>query len=289
MKKIIIAAIITGTILFLLSLSADAAKLDGDYVVVERGDTLSTIAGNYLGSVDKWTYLRDLNNLENPDLINIGQRIRINDLSEVVKRDIAYNISWDYMTRHFRARRGHSFSTDLTRPEAYNEIRLVMIAPDGAPTYQVKQKFTKTLTLLEWVDVLDIAEAIKANVPVYWHIVLMTALGAQESGFRNVPGSHGEIGPFQIKPHTAVWLLSGEVPIRDEDDASTVLDIPFNNTWMAYRILEKCGLTEDIRTMVPALEKYNSGSDRVNYAKRIKKRFDKLMERYNAEVLNALQ
>jgi LysM repeat protein len=289
MKKLIIAAIIVGTLLFLWSLSADAAKLSGDFVIVEKGDTLSLIAEQYLGSVDKWTYLKDLNNLENPDLISIGQKIRISDLSDIEKQTIAFDISWNYMKRHFKARRGHAFTAEMTRDKAYEEVRLVTISPNDLPTYQVKQKFTKTLTLLEWVDLLDIAEAVKSNVPVYWHVMLMTALGAQESGFRNVPGSHGEIGPFQIKPHTALWLLAGDVPIQDEDEATTVLDIPFNNTWMAYRILQKCGLTEDINSVLPALERYNAGSDRVNYAKRIKCRFDRLMKQYNEEALKALQ
>ena len=287
MKKIIIAAIITGTLLFLWSLSADAAQ-DGDYWNVERGDNLAYISKQVYGTIDKWTIIRDLNNIENPRLIYPGQSLRVIDLPAVKKNELAFDVAWDYMTKYFKKRRGRTYTTNLTREDAFMDIRGLLILDDSA-THEVKTALNRTLAKLEWIDMLEIAEAIKANVDNHWHILAMAALGAQESGFRNVPGSHSELGPYQIKPKTALWLLTGEVPIQNESEAISLLDMPFNNTWMSYRILQKCGLTDNMNSLVPALQKYNAGSDKVRYAKQVKKRFDRLMKRYNAAVTKSLQ
>lgn len=55
------------------------AKLSNDktYVIVERGDTLSAIARDHLGSASKYTQLAAINNISNPDLIFIGQKIML--------------------------------------------------------------------------------------------------------------------------------------------------------------------------------------------------------------------
>ena len=53
------------------------AKLssDGKYVTVEKGDTLWAIAEKHLGSGTKYQQLADINNISNPDLIYVGQKI----------------------------------------------------------------------------------------------------------------------------------------------------------------------------------------------------------------------
>ena len=53
------------------------AKLssDGKYVTVERGDTLWAIASKHLGSGAKYKQLAAINNIPNPDLIYVGQKI----------------------------------------------------------------------------------------------------------------------------------------------------------------------------------------------------------------------
>lgn len=43
--------------------------------VVKPGDTLAAIAAAQLGSADKWTLLQDLNNLPNPNFIDVGQKL----------------------------------------------------------------------------------------------------------------------------------------------------------------------------------------------------------------------
>ena len=53
------------------------AKLssDGKYVTVEKGDTLWGIAEKHLGSGTKYKQLAAINNISNPDLIYVGQKI----------------------------------------------------------------------------------------------------------------------------------------------------------------------------------------------------------------------
>lgn len=53
------------------------AKLssDGKYVTVERGDTLTEIAVKYAGGYSKYKQLATINNIKNPNLIYIGQKI----------------------------------------------------------------------------------------------------------------------------------------------------------------------------------------------------------------------
>ena len=53
-------------------------RLFKDYVVV-NGDTLSGIAKKMLGDMLKWKELQEINNIVNPDFLNVGQVIKIPD------------------------------------------------------------------------------------------------------------------------------------------------------------------------------------------------------------------
>lgn len=48
---------------------------DGKYVTVQKGDTLSEIAQKYAGGASKYKQLATINNISNPNLIYIGQKI----------------------------------------------------------------------------------------------------------------------------------------------------------------------------------------------------------------------
>lgn len=48
---------------------------DGKYVTVQKGDTLSGIALKYLGAASKYKQLAAINNISNPNLIYVGQKI----------------------------------------------------------------------------------------------------------------------------------------------------------------------------------------------------------------------
>lgn len=50
---------------------------DKTYVTVQKGDTLSQIAKDYLGAASKYKQLATLNNIKNPNLIYVGQKIKL--------------------------------------------------------------------------------------------------------------------------------------------------------------------------------------------------------------------
>lgn len=60
-----------------LRLPAGAATNPPTQVTVHPGDTLSQIAADHLGSADKYAELADLNDVRDPDLIEVGQVIQL--------------------------------------------------------------------------------------------------------------------------------------------------------------------------------------------------------------------
>lgn len=75
------------------------AKLssDGKYVTVERGDTLGQIAIDYAGGYSNYKKLAAINNISNPDLIYVGQKI--------------------YLTEEAASGGGSSSSTNSNKPD----------------------------------------------------------------------------------------------------------------------------------------------------------------------------
>ncbi len=49
----------------------------GTEYTVEKGDTLAEIAEKELGSQDKWQAIARANGLEDPDMLQVGQKLRI--------------------------------------------------------------------------------------------------------------------------------------------------------------------------------------------------------------------
>lgn len=56
---------------------AASPSLVRPFYTVKAGDTLSAIAVRFLGSEPKWRYLAQLNHLKNPNLLSVGQLLRI--------------------------------------------------------------------------------------------------------------------------------------------------------------------------------------------------------------------
>ncbi len=54
-----------------------ASAIAGEEYVVQKGDTLSTIAARTLGSAGQWKQIADANNLSNPNMISVGQKLNI--------------------------------------------------------------------------------------------------------------------------------------------------------------------------------------------------------------------
>jgi LysM repeat protein len=54
-----------------------ASAIAGEEYVVQKGDTLSNIAERTLGSAGQWKQIADANNLSNPNMISVGQKLNI--------------------------------------------------------------------------------------------------------------------------------------------------------------------------------------------------------------------
>jgi hypothetical protein len=279
-KTILFVVIIT--VAFTLLVPAHAARVEGDKIIVEEGDYLVEIARQVFGEeeVAKWTILRDANGLVEPYIIYPGQVLKIGgDFKPISSEDslkIARQTVFEYAAKFFRIRRGRVFSARLTAADAYAETLNV----HEMPSYQVTVVTQRLAVKLEWVDILDMLESLEKNVSDYRHVLLMGALIAQESSFRNVPGKNGEIGPCQIKPGTAVYLLP-HMPFNTASEAAYILQHPYNNVLIGYSCLLKLGLTNKLNSIKDALEKYNAGQNKVKYAEQVRKRFGRLMAEYN--------
>lgn len=62
-------------------------------VTVQKGDTLSEIARDYLGSASKYTELAALNNISNPNLIYVGQKIKLSGTADPVKTNTTSKVN----------------------------------------------------------------------------------------------------------------------------------------------------------------------------------------------------
>ena len=52
-------------------------QASGEEYVVQQGDTLAKIAQEKLGSADKWKDIAEANNIDNPNALQVGQRLTI--------------------------------------------------------------------------------------------------------------------------------------------------------------------------------------------------------------------
>lgn len=59
------------------NLGKESDKSQQSEYIVKKGDTLSEIAENTLGSEDKWPLIAKINNLSNPDEIFVGQKLKL--------------------------------------------------------------------------------------------------------------------------------------------------------------------------------------------------------------------
>ncbi len=68
--------------------NVDTNKASGDYeeIIIKHGDTLSSISEKYLQDSNKWQYISKFNNIENPNILEVNQKIKIprGDLSKIV-------------------------------------------------------------------------------------------------------------------------------------------------------------------------------------------------------------
>lgn len=83
LKKVLLgAAAVAGAGALGVSTHATSANADTLYTV-KAGDTLSSIAQSQLGDANKFSEIAQANGLNNPDILSIGQQLRISDNGQV--------------------------------------------------------------------------------------------------------------------------------------------------------------------------------------------------------------
>jgi hypothetical protein len=255
--------------------------------VVKRGDTLSKIAQEHLGSHEKYRELAELNGLEIERIdgadfvwLKIGQVVRLS-----LTEDCALQKSWELIVKRIEKVR----RIDLKVAPNYPPGLCITITSKG--TAEISgQNIHLTLAnlghikrVLQWYSLWDFAtatrsaahERAKTTGQIIEYTRVLLALAEQESSYRNVPGRHGEYGWWQMKPSTAV-LLDDEVDLLTAERL-----LQTNPTWTATRVLDhllwgkkKYGSWEGAFTF------YNGGSKNRyltgSYGKQVMRRMKKL-------------
>ncbi len=273
---------------FLLAISIESphANATAEVIrtyVVKKGDTLSQIARNYLGSSRRYKELAELNDLEVVTIdgidyvwLKIGQVIKL----PLTEYD-ALRKSWELIVKRVKMVR----RIDLKAAPKYLP-GLRIIKTTGGRTQVSVENIHFTLAnlnhikeVLEWYSLWDFATATRsaayerAETPeqIIEYTKVLLALAEQESSYRNIPGRHGEYSWWQMKPSTAMLL-------DDSVDLPTAEWLLQNDpTWTAARVLDhllwgrkKNGSWEGAFTF------YNGGSNNKYleepYAKQVMKR-----------------
>lgn len=107
--------------------------------------------------------------------------------------------------------------------------------------------------------------------------LLIIALISVESEFRNVVGMSGELGLVQIKKETAEFVAQKYSLSEPEGGWSTLLwdfrvNIEYGVLYLKYLLQRNSG------NLLKALEMYNGGSMKTEYANRIVREYKELMQ-----------
>jgi len=63
----------------------ESGDMQAQEYIVKEGDTLAEIAEKFLGTQEKWQEIARANHLDNPDRLEVGDRLLIPDASEIKK------------------------------------------------------------------------------------------------------------------------------------------------------------------------------------------------------------
>ena len=269
--------IIIGIILLIfiaVVLPSEGAVVKNGYVIVEPGDSLSSIAGQIYGDRTKWKKLQELNDLDGTT-IHPKQKIYFGvEISETDQLVLANIAAYRYMQNWFNKRHGKKGYT--IENESWEWAMAPMM---GQRSPQIHYNIWETRRRLEWIDLVAVKMAIAHKVQGSpEHVLLLTALAEQESGYRNLDGSHSEKGPFQIKPTTAAHYLKDETPTDSAFYFEGWLEDIDNSTYASYTILKGLGL--DKKPLRKVIENYNGGSKKKEYASEVLERYNKLRKAY---------
>ena len=270
----IIAAIIFIGILFAIFVrDCSSAEIHSNYVIVEKGDSLSAISKEVFGTTKEWKKIQEMNNIEGTE-IHVGQKLYFAvELTEEKQLAIANVAAYEHMKKWFRRRHGHRNYT--IRDDSFEWVVAPII---GQRSPQLHYNIREVRRRAEWLDLVEIKLAITSVAKTPEHVLLLTALCEQESGYRNLDGTHTEKSPFQIKPTTAAHYLRGELPTENLFFIESWLEDIKNGTYASYKILKGMGL--DKKPLRKVVEKYNAGRKKKEYATGVLKRYENARKIY---------
>ena len=256
-----------------LAVNCNAAEIHTNYVIVEKGDSLSAISKEIFGTTEEWKKIQEMNNIEGTK-IHVGQKLYFAvELSEERQLAIANIAAFDHMKKWFRRRHGHRNYTIRD-----NTFEWVVAPIIGQRSPQLHYNLREVRRRAEWLDLVEIKLAITLVAKTPEHVLLLTALCEQESGYRNLDGTHTEKSPFQIKPTTAAHYLRGELPTENLFFIESWLEDIKNGTYASYKILKGMGL--DKKPLRKVIEKYNAGRKKKEYATGVLRRYEKARKIY---------
>jgi LysM repeat protein len=255
-------------------LPSEGAEIHGNYVIVEKGDSLSSISKQVFGKHSRWKEIQEMNGLEGT-VIHPGQKLFFAvELSHTDQLIVANIAAYRYMQDWFKRRHG---KRDYNLENDSWDWAMAPMMGQRSP--QIHYNLWETRRRLEWIDLVAVKMGIATHVQgKAEHVFLLTAIAEQESGYRNLDGTHSEKGPFQIKPTTAAHYLKEEAPTDSIFYFESFLEDIGNSTYASYKVLKGLGL--DKKPLRKVIESYNGGSKKKEYATQVLKRYNKIRTIY---------
>lgn len=253
------------------------------YVIVEKGWTLSNIAKEVFGDHNDYPKLVKFNNLINPNNVSIGQKIYIYErLTPEVKIQVASKIVKQHIQKLFKMRYGKEYPWDISKSWA---LAPMIPISEYSNTRYIRTCLQEAKVRLAWYDAVTIGEKIQIISKDVDDIFYITALIEAESNFRNVHGSAGEIGPCQIKPTTGHYIHKKYFDEVTVDEISEMLENVTMNVEYGYLLIKHFTKRYN-QNKRKALEKYNAGRYKKQYARNILRKYNKLIKKFNNDVQN---
>lgn len=255
--------------------------MSNGYVIVKEGWTLSSIAKAIFGDYNKYRDLMKYNNIQDGDDIRVGQKIYLLPrMTEVDKINIASEVIKNRIKRRFKIRYKRNYSWDVSRRWAYDSLSLIS---NDSPTPIVRGFLDEIKARLEWHDAVSIYRTIYKVSKNVDEMIYLTSIVETESNFRNVNGSHGEIGPCQIKPTTGYCVYRKIYKNTTVEEVSSILTDVVCNVEIGYLLIKKY-LKIYKGDKVKALKRYNAGSNRNQYARKIMKKYHAINFEFNKKI-----
>lgn len=183
----------------------EPTKVTEAIYIVKEGDTLGEIAKKFYGKESKYKEVAIFNNIPNPNLLLIGQKIRLpmkGAYPPPVKKELTREEKVDKLAKFM-------FKTSGLKCEEKSIIEMRMRQHQEHLTsshykWMDNQRtiITRLYEMTRQHEIWTLAEAIVDVGKTGENVYLLTALAWHESHFVNRVGSRGEVSFYQFLPST---------------------------------------------------------------------------------------